>query len=459
MARARRQFRCGECGGTSLAWAGRCSACGAWNVLAEEALEADAPAGAVPWLSSAGETAVPIADVGTIGSTALPTGVSEFDRVLGGGLVPGSVTLVGGEPGIGKSTLLTQAAACMAAAGSRVLYFAAEESPQQVRLRAERLAALVPELWLVGGTSVPALVAHLDQVKPDVVVVDSIQAVYEPGVGSAPGSVAQVRGSAHRLVVEAKRRGTAMVLVGHVTKDGNLAGPRALEHLVDTVLTFEGDRHHALRLMRAVKHRFGSTADLGVFEMGDVGLVPVPDASGLLLADRRPGVAGSAVVPALDGHRPLLVELQALVARSSLAMPRRSAQGLDPGRMALLLAVLEQRLKIPLTDHDVFALAVGGVRVVEPGADLGLALAVLSARADRALPADLVVCGEVGLAGELRSVRQLSQRLSEAARLGFRRAIVPASSPTGPPGLAMLRAATLGDAVELAFAHQPAAAA
>jgi len=376
----------------------------------------------------------------------MPTGVPELDRVLGGGLVPGSVTLVGGEPGIGKSTLLTQVAA---ASGRRTLYVSAEESRQQVRLRAERLGALVSDLWLVAETDLDAVVAHLDEVRPDLLVVDSIQTVEDPAVGSAPGSTTQVRACAHRLVREAKDRGVAVVVVGHVTKDGALAGPRVLEHVVDTVLAFEGDRHHALRLLRAVKHRFGPTGELGVFELGDGGLVGVPDAGALFLADRRPGLAGSAVVPAMEGSRPLLVEVQALVAGSAIPQPRRSAEGVDHGRLAVVLAVLGERVGLSLRDADVFALAAGGVRVNEPAADVAMALAIVSSKLGVPLPADLVVCGEVGLGGELRQVAHTPRRLAEAHRLGFGRALVPFSAPDGPPEIRVLRAATLEEAIVL----------
>jgi len=392
---------------------------------------------------------VPIAEVDVDEWVARPTGISELDRVLGGGLVPGSVTLVGGEPGVGKSTLLLQAASSIAGSGATVLYVSAEESRQQLRLRAERLAALRPRLLVVSETSVPAVLAHVADVAPDVLVVDSIQAVHDPDLSSAPGTVAQVREGAHRLVQEAKRRGMATVLVGHVTKDGALAGPRVLEHMVDTVLAFEGDRHHALRLLRAVKHRFGSTADLGLFEMAETGLAAVPDPSGLFLADRRPGVPGSVVVPTMEGHRPLLVELQALVVPTDIPTPRRSAQGLDAGRLSMLLAVLDQRAGISAGRCDVYALAVGGVRVAEPGADLALALAVASAVTGAVLAPDLVACGEVGLGGELRQVASTERRLVEAARLGFARAVVPFSAPLPPPGITTVRAATLAEAVAL----------
>ena len=391
---------------------------------------------------------MPIAEVVADGAAARPTGLGELDRVLGGGLVPGSVTLLGGEPGIGKSTLLLQLLAAVAATGVRCLLVGAEESAQQVRLRAERLgAAAAAGLWVVSETELSALGAAVDDVGPDLLAVDSIQTVFDAEVDSAPGSVVQVRHCAHRLVQLAKSRRLATVLVGHVTKEGTLAGPRVLEHVVDTVLSFEGDRHHALRLLRAVKHRFGATDELGVFEMGEAGLVGVPDAGGLFLADRRPGVPGSAVVPAVEGCRPLLVEVQALVAAKQLAVPRRSAEGVDAGRLALLAAVLQERAGVPLLERDVYALAAGGVRVVEPAADLALALAVASARSDVPLPADAVACGEVGLGGELRRPGQLERRLAEAARLGFRRAIIPSSAPDPPEGMTAVRVATLADAV------------
>jgi DNA repair protein RadA/Sms len=387
--------------------------------------------------------------------SARSTGVAELDRVLGGGLVPGSVTLLGGEPGIGKSTLLLQVAARRADLGSKVLYVTAEESRQQVRLRAERLGALHPRLWLVSELAVPSIVDHIDEVKPDVLIVDSIQAVHDPELGSAPGTVAQVRESAARLVGEAKARGLATILVGHVTKDGSLAGPRVLEHMVDTVLAFEGDRHHALRLLRAVKHRFGPTQDLGLFEMSEAGLVAVPDPSRLFLADRCPGVAGSVVLPTIEGHRPLLVEIQALVVASPLSTPRRSAQGVDGGRLALLLAVLQRRAGLSTAMFDVYALAVGGVKVTEPGADLAVALTVASSLTNQALPDDMVACGELGLGGELRQVSQTERRLAEAARMGFRRAVVPCSAPATPDGIEAVRVGSLAEAVAVLGLNQP----
>lgn len=441
--------RCADCGDSSPTWLGRCPGCGAWNSLVEEAREEALSPSRLTALASRGR-AVPIGEVDLDQWGARATGISELDRVLGGGLVPGSVTLLGGEPGIGKSSLLLQALAATAP-GTRSLLVTAEESAKQVRLRAERLGALAPGLHLVADAAVPSILGHMAEVRPEIVVVDSIQTIFEPELGSAPGSVAQVRECAHRLVVAAKEQGISVVLVGHVTKDGALAGPRALEHVVDTVLSFEGDRHHALRLLRAVKHRFGSTHELGLFEMTDQGLVGVPDPSGLFLSDRASGVAGSVVVPTVEGHRPLLVEVQALVSPTNLVYPRRSAQGLDAGRLSLLLAVLERRLGLPLAKYDVHASAVGGVRVMEPAADLALALALVSSLRDRPAPDDVVTCGEVGLGGELRQVAQTGRRLAEAARLGFRRAVVPASAPDAPQGVRLFRASTLADAVHAAL--------
>ena len=444
MARPRTVFRCQACGGTAPKWAGRCPSCGEWNQLVEER---DVPAARLD--APRGEPPVPIDQVSLEGWDPSPVGLPELDRVLGGGLVPGSVTLLGGEPGIGKSTLLLQAAAAVAGRGATVLYVSAEESTQQVRLRADRLTALRPRLLVVAESSVPAVLAHVAETSPDLLVVDSIQTVHDPDLGSAPGSVAQVRESAARLVAAAKERGMATVLVGHVTKDGALAGPRVLEHLVDTVLSFEGDRHHGLRLLRAVKHRFGPTTELGVMEMAGDGLRPVDDPSGLLLADRREGVPGSVVTATVEGRRPLLVEVQALTSVSTAVNPRRSVQGLDTGRAAMVLAVLAERAGVPVDLADVYALAVGGVRVVEPAADVALALAVASAMSDDPLPDDLVAVGELGLGGELRQVAHADQRLREAARLGFRRAVVPFTAPEPPAGIEALRAATLTDALAL----------
>ena len=451
MARLRLVYNCSDCGASYPKWTGKCTACGAWNSLVEDV--EDPNANSIASLA-AGLALVPagtaqlIGEVDTTHGSPRSTGIGELDRVLGGGLVPGSVTLLGGEPGIGKSTLLLQA---LAAWPGRTLYVSAEESAQQVRMRAERLDAVRPDLWLLAETVLPHVIRTMDELQPELVIIDSIQTMIDPELGSSPGSVVQVRGCAHKLVMEAKRRNVPVILVGHVTKEGGLAGPRVLEHVVDTVLSFEGERHHALRIMRAVKHRFGSTSELGLFEMTELGLVGVPDASKMFLADRRPGTPGSVVVPTLEGQRPLLVEVQALTnATSGNAPARRSAQGLDPGRLAMLLAVLERRARISLSQHEVYASVVGGVKLNDPGSDLGLCLALVSAATNTPAPGDLVVCGEVGLGGEIRHVGHMSRRLAEAARLGFTRAIVPASSDYSQKGLTLQPASTLSEALAIA---------
>jgi DNA repair protein RadA/Sms len=434
------KHRCTECGTVHPKWAGRCPSCEAWNALVEEG----------PARRASPIPARPITEVVAGDARPVPTGLPELDRVLGGGLVPGSVTVVGGEPGIGKSTLLLQVAAARAHTGNPVLYVSGEESGAQVRDRATRLGAMESALWLLSETQVGAVVSAMDAVAPVLVVVDSIQTLVDPEVASSPGSVTQVRETAHRLVQEARRRGVAVVLIGHVTKDGALAGPRVLEHVVDTVLSFEGDRHHALRILRAVKHRYGPTSELGLFEMARSGLAGVADASRLFLADRAVGIPGSVVVPTLEGHRPLLVEVQALVVGSPLPTPRRSAQGFDQGRLALLVAVLTNRVGLPFVERDVYASVVGGVRLGEPGSDLGICLALASALTSTAVAGDLIACGEVGLGGELRQVAQTPRRLAEAARLGFQRAIVPASAPEAAGDLELVRVATVAEAVQAA---------
>lgn len=450
MAKLRLVYRCTECTGSFPKWSGKCVGCGAWNSLVED-VEGPEPqlASMVVGMSlvAPGEPK-PITEIDSAVGQPQPTTIPELDRVLGGGLVPGSVTLLGGEPGIGKSTLLMQ---LLAAWPKKTLYVTAEESAQQVRLRAERLGALSDNVWLLAEMSLPNIFNAIQQVSPDLVVIDSIQTIADPELSSPPGSVVQVRGCAHRLVQEAKHRNLPVIMVGHVTKEGGLAGPRVLEHVVDTVLSFEGERHHALRLLRAAKHRFGPTSELGLFEMTETGMVGVPDASQLFLADRRTGVPGSVVVPTLEGQRPLLVELQALTNPvSGGAPPRRSAQGVDSGRLALLLAVLERRARVSLAGHEVYASVVGGVKLSEPGADLGMCLALVSAVANKPLPADLVVVGEVGLAGEVRQVAQVGRRLAEAARLGFTRAIVPASASAKVAGIRVDTAATINEALSLA---------
>jgi DNA repair protein RadA/Sms len=391
-------------------------------------LEEEVAAPLAPSTALARERPLRLVDVDPLGAARRATGLLELDRVLGGGFVAGSVTLLGGEPGMGKSTLLLQALASMCEQGATALLVTAEESKEQVRLRAARLGASPPSLYVVAETSLPVVLAHVDELAPDVVAVDSIQTVVDPDLPGVAGSVGQVRDCAARLVRLAKERDVVAVLVGHVTKDGSLAGPRVLEHAVDTVLAFEGDRHHALRMLHALKHRFGATDELGLFEMTERGLLGVADPSALFLTDRRVDASGSVVAPVLEGARPLLVEVQALVASTSAPLPRRTAQGLDSNRLSLLLAVLQQRAGLgDLAQRDVWASVAGGVRVAETGVDLAAVLAVASTYLGRAVPSDLVAVGEVGLGGEIRQVGQTARRLSEAARLGFVRAVVPAS--------------------------------
>lgn len=382
----------------------------------------------------------------------VPTGVQELDRVLGGGLVPSSVSLIAGEPGIGKSTLLLQMLAGMAARGARTLLVSAEESPAQVGLRAARLGVDDDRMWIVGETDLAAIRATISSLEPDVVVVDSVQTISDED--STPGTVASVRGCAAALADDAKSGGPSVVLVGHVTKDGSIAGPRVLEHLVDTVLSFEGDRHHALRLLRAVKHRFGPVGELGMWEMTAAGLQEVPDGAAFLLADRRKGTPGSSVFAGMEGRRPLLVEIQALVGSAGGAGPRRSASGYEAGRLGQLVAVLDARAGVDLKRADVYVSAVGGVRLADPGADLAVAAAITSAVAGIALPDDLVVLGEVGLGGELRQVTHTPRRLAEAARLGFCRALVPSGS-AGTFDLPTIAADSLVQALDVILDPRP----
>ena len=454
MARLRTVYICSDCGAQHPKWNGQCATCGAWNTLVEDVVGSDTPlvskTVAVNRSLNATSEPLPIMNVAHSAAAATPTGIGELDRVLDGGLVPGSVTLVSGEPGIGKSTLLLQ---MVGAWSQNSLYVSAEESAQQVRLRAERIGIAGNHTYLVSAMSLGDIVAAIDKVKPSLVVVDSVQTIADESVESAPGSVTQVRECAFRLVQEAKARNVAVVLVGHVTKDGNIAGPRLLEHVVDTVVSFEGDRLHPLRMVRAIKHRFGTTNELGLFEMTDRGLVGVPDASNMLLADRQQGVAGSVVVPTIDGQRPLLVEVQALTTKVATGItPRRSAQGVESSRLAMLLAVLERRAKIPFASLEVYASVVGGVRLNDPGSDLALCLALASAAMDKPVHSDMVALGEVGLGGEIRHVTHIERRVIEAERMGFRRVLIPSSSKAPELRRATLvRASTLSDALSLAL--------
>ena len=440
----RTTYACTECGTSTPRWVGRCPGCGAWNSLVEEVVERTGPRRAAGPVTPA----VAITDVAAQVGAHRPTGVDELDRVLGGGLVAGSVVLLAGEPGIGKSTLLLGVLAGLAA-GGRVLYVCAEESREQVRLRAERLGALHPDLMLAAETDLGAIRVLIDDVRPRVVVVDSVQTVADPELAGAPGGVGQVREVAAQLVRLAKERGIATFLVGQVTKDGAVAGPKTLEHLVDVVLNFEGDQHHALRLVRCAKNRFGPAYEVGCFEMTEAGLEPLVDPSRLFLSARSAGVPGVACTVSLEGRRPLVTEVQALVAPTAAPMPRRTAQGLDPNRLVILVAVLERRARVALAGQDVFAATAGGVRITEPAADLAVCLALASAARDWQVPADLVAFGEVGLGGEVRPVPQLPRRLAEAARLGFRQALVPAGVEARATGLAVVEVDSVTHALSI----------
>ncbi len=456
MAKAKTLFVCQSCGATSNKWLGRCADCGAWNPFVEERETASAGAEAEDRhvrLSSGGRPR-PYGEVSTDDAMRLRSGIDEFDRVLGGGVVAGSMVLIGGDPGIGKSTLLLQVASNMAQGPRPVVYISGEESERQVKLRGERLGVEAPALLLYTETNLDRILEALKGQDAALVVVDSVQTVYSPRFSSAPGSISQVREVAAELLYFAKSTDTPVFLIGHVTKDGNLAGPKALEHIVDTVLYFEGERYHAHRMVRATKNRYGAAGELGVFEMTSAGLVPVVNPSGLFLSERPEQAPGSVVVCCLEGTRPLLLEIQALVCKTSFGYPRRVALGVDANRVALLLAVLEKRLGVPLAGEDVFVNVVGGLSVGEPVADLGLAAAVVSSFRARPLDARTVLVGEVGLAGEVRAAQQVALRAREAARLGFERIVLPASNlplPDGQDSVEAVGVRTLEEALDLLF--------
>jgi len=443
-------YSCSSCGAQSQKWLGRCPECTEWNTLVEERpVTGGDRRGAAPALG--GQTARLYGDVETVVSARLGTGIGEFDRVLGGGLVPGSLVLLGGEPGIGKSTLLLQAAAHFAAAVGPVLYCSGEESEHQIKMRGERLGVGRAPLYLLAETCVERLLEEVDRLKPALLIVDSIQTVFSLKMGSAPGSVGQVRQSATDLLFTAKGRNLPTVLVGHVTKDGNLAGPKVLEHVVDTVLYFEGTAHHAHRVVRAVKNRFGAVSELGVFEMTGAGLAPVANPSKLFLAERPTNVPGSTVLCTIEGSRPILVEVQALVSTATFGNAQRTANGLDRSRLALLLAVLDKRAGLNLATDDVFVNVAGGMTIDEPAADLAVLAAVASSLRNRAVAPDVVIFGEVGLAGEVRAASQPALRVREAAQLGFTRAVVPDGSLAPkdiPPGLTVTAVRSVGDALD-----------
>jgi len=430
MAPTANTFTCTACGAAHRKWAGRCDACGAWNSIAEEAPLSTGP-GARALRSRGRQMALSSLTAEEAPPPRTRSGIDELDRVLGGGLVPASAVLVGGDPGIGKSTLLLQAAAAFAQAGLSSVYISGEEASAQIRMRAQRLGLSGAPVRLGTETGLRDILTTLEAERPDLAVIDSIQTMWLDTVESAPGSVAQVRAAAQELVGFAKKRGSAVILVGHVTKDGQIAGPRVVEHMVDCVLYFEGERGHQFRILRSVKNRFGPAGEIGVFEMTGNGLAEVSNPSALFLAERDRPAPGSAVFAGIEGTRPLLTEIQALVVPSSLGTPRRSAVGLDSARLSTVLAVLEARCGIPFAGQDVFLNVAGGMRVGEPAADLALAAALLSAREGIAVPADTVIFGEISLSGALRPVSQSENRLKEARKLGFSRAIAPMRSKGG----------------------------
>jgi len=424
---AKSTFTCSNCGASHKKWAGRCDACGAWNSVIEESALTTGPA--KKSLGAAKGRAIDLSDLAAKDTplSRSPSGIEEFDRVLGGGLVPASAILVGGDPGIGKSTLLLQAAAAFADKGLKTIYISGEEAPGQIRMRAVRLGLQAAPVQLANATNLRDILTTMSTERPDFVIIDSIQTMWADHVDSAPGSVSQVRSAAHELTSFAKRRGISVVLVGHVTKDGQIAGPRVVEHMVDTVLYFEGERGHQFRILRSVKNRFGPADEIGVFEMTGVGLEEVKNPSALFLSERETPAAGSVVFAGIEGTRPLLVEIQALVAQSPLATPRRTVVGWDSGRLAMILAVLEARCGISFAGQDVYLNVAGGMRVSEPAADLAVAAALMSSRQDQPLPVDTVVFGEISLSGALRPIAQAENRLKEAQKLGFTTAIAPAS--------------------------------
>lgn len=449
MSKPRTLFECQACGFQSSKWLGRCPDCGEWNSFAEERQEAVPTGRGRGSPVSTGARPKPYELVDGAEAERVPSGIGEFDRVLGGGIVPGSMVLIGGEPGIGKSTLLLQVAHLLGRSGGAVLYVSGEESERQIKLRGERLGITGGGLYLMGETALERILEEVDELKPQALVVDSVQTVYSTRFPSAPGSISQVREVATQLLFLAKGRGITTFLIGHVTKDGSLAGPKSLEHIVDTVLYFEGEKHHHHRIVRAVKNRFGAVSELGVFEMTGTGLTPVSNPSALFLAERLPGSPGSAVVATLEGSRPMLVEVQALVSPSSFGTPRRMSIGLDPNRTSLLLAVLEKRIGLELLGDDVYVSVAGGLEVAEPAADLGVAAAVASSFRNRPLPQGTVVFGEVGLAGEVRSAGQSGLRVREAVQMGFTRCILPArNAPPGAEGIELVGVHTLEEALE-----------
>lgn len=451
MAKTKSEYVCQSCGSVFARWAGKCDGCGEWNTIVEETVTPVEPSGRNTLRTNGAPSPITAANHEDV--VRLPTGIPECDRVLGGGIVPGSLTLIGGDPGIGKSTLMLQVSHYLAQNGAPVLYVSGEESFGQTRLRAQRLGTLSDNLLLLTETNSESIRKAVTSGNYGLVIIDSIQSVYTPRVGSAPGSVGQVREAANEFLTLAKGEGTPIFLVGHVTKDGAIAGPRVLEHLVDTVLYFEGEGKQALRILRAVKNRFGSTNEIGVFEMSESGLNEVPDPSALFLNERPKGVSGSVVFPSIEGTRPVLVEVQALVGEPTAGSPRRTVSGVNPNRVSLILAVLEKRGGYSFGDRDVFVNVAGGVRLEEPAADLAVAIALVSSLREAPVPSGLTAFGEAGLTGEVRGVGSARQRVSEASKFGFTTCILPKSSAAdaGDSAVTLLPASGIERAIEIAM--------
>ncbi|WP_019413492.1 DNA repair protein RadA [Paenisporosarcina sp. TG20] len=455
MAKRKTKFMCNSCGYESAKWMGRCPGCGEWNTMVEEVeVTTKGPRRTFQHSEESMQKALPITAIETDEEPRVKINLSEFNRVLGGGIVPGSLILIGGDPGIGKSTLLLQVSALLANQGQRVLYMSGEESIRQTKLRAERLGVDSSELYIYAETNLELVNEAIDQVQPKFVVIDSIQTVHHPDVTSAPGSVTQVRECTAELMRIAKTKNIAIFLVGHVTKEGQIAGPRILEHMVDTVLYFEGEQHHTYRILRSQKNRFGSTNEIAIFEMLQSGLKEVLNPSELFLQERSQGAAGSSVVASMEGTRPILVEIQALITPTSFNYPKRMASGIDQNRVQLLMAVLEKRMGMLLQTQDAYIKVAGGVKLDEPAIDLAVLTTIVSSFRDLAVSAHDCFIGEIGLTGEVRRVARVEQRVQEAAKLGFKRAIIPASNLGGwdyPPGIQVVGVENVSDALKIAF--------
>ncbi len=444
-------FICQSCGRQEPKWMGKCPDCNEWQTFAEEAVTRRSSRRAAGGLPGLFVKPVPIDTIEMEKEYRLVTGIREFDRVLGGGLVPGTLILIGGDPGIGKSTLMLQALHGLAGQKQKVLYASGEESVRQLRMRSKRLSTVSPELLVVSEIDIEQIISMVDSAKPQVIVIDSIQTMYSPELTSAPGSVSQVRESTMKLMIMAKNKNIPVLLVGHVTKDGAIAGPRLLEHIVDTVLYFEGDKNHVFRILRAVKNRFGSTNEIGVFEMVEKGLAEVSNPSAVFLAERPESVPGSVVTASMEGTRPILVELQALASSTNFGTPRRTILGLDQNRVALLVAVMEKKLGMHLLGHDIFMNVAGGVRVDEPAVDLGIVSSVASSFLDQPIKNGTVVFGEVGLAGEVRAIGQIEKRVAEAGKMGFSKCIIPESNlkrAADMDGIELIGIKSIEDAIE-----------